>query len=190
MNKENKSFESMLESSITGSDGMLDMLDISLIDTDIIEEEAKSFADKFVESVTDSYFTKEVLNKNKQLKNKVDVLCGELVMLEVMLKADMQAHKLLVNALGSDCKNASLFASLTRLQTTIMDIQKQKTLKIEELNRLLKTVQMEITFDDPEDTNKNIAPKNINSPQMGTKSFIELMKEELDIDQDIKITNE
>ena len=181
-NNKEKTFDDMLKDAISGGSSMED---ISLIDVEEIDKESQDFADRFVKSITDSYISVDVLMANPQIKSKLDVLVGEMFMLEVMLKADMHAHKLLVNALGADCKNASLFASLTKLQSTIMDVQKQKTSKIEELNRILKAFQMELNFDSDNNTPQEKESKSINSPHMGSKNFIQAARGESPDNEDV-----
>ena len=161
-------------------DGTIDGLDVVNIPIEDISENANAKAQSLVEDLTEFYYDPEFLKKNPNFKKRVDNDLESLRMLLKMRAADEVTHDVIIKAIAANSSNASLYRSLTQIQTTILQITTKIETIVNNLTNMIKGYQMELNFkaeqettntDNSEEVNEN----DINSPQRGSKSFISLM---------------
>jgi hypothetical protein len=98
-----------------------------------------------------------------------------------MRKSDEIAHDLCLRSIGLNTNNASLYKSLTSIQSSLLSIQKQMDDTVKNINSLLKNVQLELNFDNQENTTQQNTEISVDATR-GSKKFIEQMKKELEKD--------
>lgn len=164
-------------------DNIIDGIDIVNIDIEGISNDAESKAKTLFEDLTAFYYDPEFLKANPNFKKRVDNDIESLRMLLKMRAADEVTHDVLLKAIAANSGNASLYRSLTQVQTTILQITTKIETIINNLTTLIKGYQLELNFkleqeqqmlDDNEDNeiDENIDEQTIHR---GSKSFIEQM---------------
>ena len=94
-----------------------------------------------------------------------------------MRKSDERVHDLCLRSIGMNTNNASLYAALARIQSSMLNIQKQMDETVRNINSLLKNVQLELNFDN-QPQQQNVDKTNTTATR-GSKDFIEMMNDEL-----------
>lgn len=142
------------------------------IDTDLITEESKVEASLLIQDIKKMYLNNDFLEKHPDVQIKLHNEINNLKKLLKLSKSNEITHDLLVKAIGNKPENASLYGSLSKMQTTMLSIQKQIDDLVLKLSNFLKDYQMEINFNEPsedgDEENDNI--------YRGTKGYIEEMK--------------
>lgn len=148
------------------------------IDVGEIEEQAKTASFAMCKNLREIYFDEDFMAKNPRFKERLDVELESLRVLIKMRKSDERAHDLCLRSIGMNTNNASLYAALARIQTSMLNIQKQMDETVRNINALLKNVQLELNFDNNAQAQQQ--PDKIPSTATrGSKDFIEQMNEEL-----------
>jgi hypothetical protein len=165
--------ESMFE-----DDNIIDGIDIINIDIEGIGSEAESKAKLLFEDLTEFYYDPEFLKNNPNFKKRVDNDIESLRMLLKMRAADEVTHDVLIKAIAANSGNASLYRSLTQVQTTILSITTKIENIVNNLTTLIKGYQLELDFkqeQNAEDAELPADAENSDTVHRGSKSFIEQM---------------
>jgi hypothetical protein len=162
-------------------DNTIDGLEIVNIDIEGIGTDAEAKAKTLFEDLTNFYYDEEFLKANPNFRRRVDNDVESLRMLLKMRAADEVTHDVLIKAIAANSGNASLYRSLTQVQTTILQITTKIETIINNLTTMIKGYQLELNFKmEQEQLNEsNDEPTTIeDSPttHRGSKSFIEQMK--------------
>lgn len=162
-------------------DNIIDGIDIVNIDIEGISNDAESKAKTLFEDLTEFYYDPEFLKANPNFKKRVDNDIESLRMLLKMRAADEVTHDVLIKAIAANSGNASLYRSLTQVQTTILQITTKIETIINNLTSMIKGYQLELNFkleQEQNNTMEDVEPQSIeesNTTHRGTKSFIEQM---------------
>lgn len=147
------------------------------INVDEIEEQAKTASFAMCKNLREIYFDEDFMRKNPRFKERLDVELESLRVLIKMRKSDERAHDLCLRSIGMNTNNASLYAALARIQSSMLNIQKQMDETVRNINSLLKNVQLELNFDN-QPQQQNVDKTNTTATR-GSKDFIEMMNDEL-----------
>lgn len=163
-------------------DGTIDGLDIVNIPIEDISKNANDKAQSLVEDLTEFYYDPEFLKNNPNFKKRVDNDLESLRMLLKMREADEVTHDVIIKAIAANSSNASLYRSLTQIQTTILQITTKIETIVNNLTTMIKSYQLELNFKMEQEQLKNEPEKDeptsvedISSAYRGSKSFIEQM---------------
>lgn len=158
---------------------LIDGEEVIHIDTDTIDSESITYAEELVKNLSESYFDDEFFTENPVLKKRLSAELESLRILVRMRKSDEQVHDIALRAIGGNSGNASLYRALNETQKTLISIQTKIDETVDRITNMLKTVQLEINFDDnPEsaDDDNIDEGEGPNRTYRGSKSFIEDMK--------------
>lgn len=171
-----------IENLFSPEDGTIDGLDIVDIPIEDISKNANEKAQLLIEDLTEFYYNPEFLKKNPNFKKRVDNDLESLRMLLKMREADEVTHDVIIKAIAANSSNASLYRSLTQIQTTILQITTKIETIVNNLTTLIKGYQMELNFkieqeqlNSESNLNETTTIDDINSAHRGSKSFIEHM---------------
>lgn len=161
-------------------DGTIDGLDIVNIPIEDISKNANDKAQSLVEDLTEFYYDPEFLKNNPNFKKRVDNDLESLRMLLKMREADEVTHDVIIKAIAANSSNASLYRSLTQIQTTILQITTKIETIVNNLTTMIKSYQLELNFKMEQEQLKNESEEpttveDISSAHRGSKSFIEQM---------------
>lgn len=162
-------------------DNIIDGLDIVNIDIDGISDEAANKVKILIEDLTKFYYDEEFLKANPNFRRRVDNDIESLRLLLKMRAADEVTHDVLIKAIAANSGNASLYRSLTQVQTTILQITTKIENIITNLTTMIKGYQLELNFKlEQEQLNNDTTTDNNNEADIptahrGSKSFIEQM---------------
>lgn len=167
-----------IDNMFVDDDNIIDGLDIVNIDIEGIGTEAESKAKTLFEDLTAFYYDPEFLKANPNFRRRVDNDIESLRMLLKMRSADEVTHDVLIKAIAANSGNASLYRSLTQVQTTILQITTKIETIINNLTTMIKGYQMELNFkqeQEVESSEKEPDTIDDNTIHRGSKSFIEQM---------------
>jgi hypothetical protein len=167
-----------IDNMFVDDDNIIDGLDIVNIDIEGIGTEAESKAKTLFEDLTAFYYDPEFLKANPNFRRRVDNDIESLRMLLKMRAADEVTHDVLIKAIAANSGNASLYRSLTQVQTTILQITTKIETIINNLTTMIKGYQMELNFkqeQEVESSEKEPDTIDDNTIHRGSKSFIEQM---------------
>lgn len=156
-------------------DGTIDGLEVVNIPIEDISKNANEKAQSLVEDLTEFYYDPEFLKKNPNFKKRVDNDLESLRMLLKMREADEVTHDVIIKAIAANSSNASLYSSLTRIQTTILQITTKIETIVNNLTTLIKGYQMELNFKTEQDVENIDESENVETLHKGSKSFITMM---------------
>lgn len=171
------------ESIFSPDEDTIDGLDVVNIPIEDISKGADEKAQSLIADLTEFYYNDEFLKKNPNFKKRVDNDLESLRMLLKMRAADEVTHDVIIKAIAANSSNASLYTSLTKIQTTILQITTKIETIVNNLTNLIKGYQMELNFmaeqelesTEFDDNDEEIDAENINSAHRGSKSFIAMM---------------
>ena len=167
-----------IDNMFVDDDNIIDGLDIVNIDIEGIGSEAESKAKTLFEDLTAFYYDPEFLKANPNFRRRVDNDIESLRMLLKMRAADEVTHDVLIKAIAANSGNASLYRSLTQVQTTILQITTKIETIINNLTTMIKGYQMELNFKQEQEVESSEKEPDIiddNTIHRGSKSFIEQM---------------
>lgn len=163
-------------------DGTIDGLEIVNIPIEDISKNANDKAQSLVEDLTEFYYDPEFLKNNPNFKKRVDNDLESLRMLLKMREADEVTHDVIIKAIAANSSNASLYRSLTQIQTTILQITTKIETIVNNLTTMIKSYQLELNFKMEQEQLKNepeeaepTSVEDISGAHRGSKSFIEQM---------------
>lgn len=163
-------------------DNVIDGLEVVNIPIEDIGTEAEGKAKSLIEDLAKFYYDDEFLKANPNFRKRVDNDMESLRMLLKMRAADEVTHDVLIKAIAANSSNASLYRSLTTVQTTILQITTKIENIVNNLTTLIKGYQLELNFkyeNEIANNESNDAPETIeDSPttHRGSKAFIEQMQ--------------
>lgn len=150
------------------------------INIEEIEEAAVQASLDMCKNLREVYFDEKFMSENPLFKKRLDVELESLRVLIKMRRSDEIAHDLCLRSIGANSNNASLYAALARIQTSMLNIQKQMDETVKNINSLLKNVQLEFNFDKSDTTGiKETVDGKTTGTTRGSKSFIEQMNAEM-----------
>ena len=169
-------------------DGMIDGLEIVNIPIDDISKTAEDKAQSLIEDLTEFYYDPEFLKKNPNFKKRVDNDLESLRMLLKMRAADEVTHDVIIKAIAANSSNASLYASLTKIQTAILQITTKIETIVNNLTTMIKGYQMELNFKMEQETltNDDNDEIDLESQHKGSKSFIEMMNKREQLKKEVE----
>lgn len=150
---------------------------VESIDIEQINDEAVTMAMGMVKNLSTIYYNEQFMEENPRLKKRIDAELENLRILFKMRKSDERTHDILLDAITRNPNNASMYRSLSQIQSTLLSIQKQVDETINNITNVLKGYQMEINFTRENDNQMTMTTSNDSSIHRGSKSFIEQMKE-------------
>lgn len=162
------------------NDNIIDGLEIVNIDIEGISTNADAKAKTLFEDLTAFYYDPEFLKANPNFRRRVDNDVESLRMLLKMRAADEVTHDVLIKAIAANSGNASLYRSLTQVQTTILQITTKIEAIINNLTTMIKGYQLELNFKIEqeqlnEDSDEPTTVEDSPTTHRGSKSFIEQM---------------
>lgn len=163
-------------------DHVIDGLEVVNIPIEDIGTEAEGKAKSLIEDLAKFYYDDEFLKANPNFRKRVDNDMESLRMLLKMRAADEVTHDVLIKAIAANSSNASLYRSLTTVQTTILQITTKIENIVNNLTTMIKSYQLELNFkyeNEIANNESNDAPETIeDSPttHRGSKAFIEQMQ--------------
>lgn len=163
-------------------DNVIDGLEVVNIPIEDIGTEAEGKAKSLIEDLAKFYYDDEFLKANPNFRKRVDNDMESLRMLLKMRAADEVTHDVLIKAIAANSSNASLYRSLTTVQTTILQITTKIENIVNNLTTMIKGYQLELNFkyeNEIANNESNDAPETIeDSPttHRGSKAFIEQMQ--------------
>lgn len=146
--------------------------DIYTIDIDLIEKESGILAASQVSNLLTLYNNKEFCDQHPAFKKRVDSEIESLRKLYKITKYNESMLDHLITTISNNPSNASLYAATDRLESKIMQADKEIKLILNEFNKLCTTYQTEINFSD----NQPSSPGSVESTSVtarGTKAFID-----------------
>ena len=168
---------------------VLDGIEIVNIPIEDIGVEAEGKAKTLIEDLTKFYYDEEFLKSNPNFRKRVDNDVESLRMLLKMRAADEVTHDVLIKAIAANSGNASLYRSLTQVQTTILQITTKIESIVNNLTTMIKGYQLELNFkyenemnnadheNSDEDASDTSADGTMQSnTYRGSKAFIEQMQ--------------
>ena len=186
MAKKKKEFDPFDEDfSLEGLDNELSV-DMLMIDTDKLALEAQADAKKTMEDLMDANGDAILIENNPKLLKRLKIESDNLQTLMKMKSSNDIVHDLLVKSIGRDPGNASLYASLNKIQTAMMSIQKQIIESVKNIEAILKEKQ-NIIDSQKEDNifNINKTDNSTGITTRGNKQFIQQMLSENNSEQKI-----
>lgn len=163
-------------------DNVIDGLEVVNIPIEDIGTEAEGKAKSLIEDLAKFYYDDEFLKANPNFRKRVDNDMESLRMLLKMRAADEVTHDVLIKAIAANSSNASLYRSLTTVQTTILQITTKIENIVNNLTTMIKGYQLELNFkyeNEIANNGSDDAPETIeDSPttHRGSKAFIEQMQ--------------
>lgn len=163
------------------------MEDVYEVDIDNINKESNAIAASQINNLLYLYNNKEFTDQHPNFKKRVE---SEIESLRKQIKITMineQALDNLSRIIAGNPSNASLYAALDRLESKIIQADKEIKTIINEFNRMCTAYQTEINFavaeQDSNNETNNSDKDGITS--RGTKAFIEAMDQyELELFED------
>lgn len=159
---------------------LIDGEEVIHIDTETIDSESVTYAEELVKNLSESYFDDEFFVENPVLKKRLSAELESLRILVRMRKSDEQVHDIALKAIGGNSGNASLYRALNETQKTLISIQTKIDETVDRITNMLKTVQLEINFEDGSgggcQDEDDEGCEDISRTYRGSKSFIEDMK--------------
>lgn len=163
-------------------DNVIDGLEVVNIPIEDISTEAEGKAKSLIEDLAKFYYDDEFLKANPNFRKRVDNDMESLRMLLKMRAADEVTHDVLIKAIAANSSNASLYRSLTTVQTTILQITTKIENIVNNLTTMIKGYQLELNFkyeNEIANNESDAVPESIeDSPttHRGSKAFIEQMQ--------------
>ena len=170
-------------------DGTIDGLEIVNIPIEDISKTAEDKAQLLIKDLTEFYYDPEFLKKNPNFQKRVDNDIESLRMLLKMRAADEVTHDVIIKAIAANSSNASLYASLTKIQTTILQITTKIETIVNNLTTMIKGYQMELNFKMEQETltnNDDNDEIDLESQHKGSKSFIEMMNKREQLKKEVE----
>lgn len=148
------------------------------IDTDQINTEARSEANKMIADLSNMYFSKEYIDKHPYLPAKIESQVDTMRRLIKMLEADEQAQDILIQSITATTLSDKNLRCLTDIQRTMLEIQGKIDEILNEYQKMLKELQSNTLFDNGD---SNVVTEDGTAAPSGTlirgsKEYISLMR--------------
>ena len=148
-----------------------------IIDLDEVNKEAQNMARLITERLSGYYFDEDVINSHPYIPTKIMTEMNNIRRLLKMLSINEKAQDALIQSITINAGKGSLYMSLTSLQNSMLNIQKQ-------LNDMTATIE-EIFRSMQEESEKNFNEKDKESDSdgsmivRGSKEFIKKLNARL-----------
>ncbi len=126
--------------------------DAIYIDTEEISREAKNDSIFMLKDLAKIYGNEKFMAEHPEYKKRLDLELESIRMLLKMRRSSEVTHDILVKQIGSNPNNASMYKALQGLQKSLLDIQTKLDETVKTVNNLLKNYQLELPFDQVEET--------------------------------------
>lgn len=146
--------------------------DVYTIDIDLIEKESGILAASQVSNLLALYNNKEFCDQHPAFKKRVDSEIESLRKLYKITKYNESMLDHLITTISNNPSNASLYAAADRLESKIMQADKEIKLILNEFNKLCTTYQTEINFSDNQPSSTS-STDSTSVTTRGTKAFID-----------------
>lgn len=156
---------------------VFDGLEVVNIDIEDIGNKAGEKAKLLIEDLAKFYYDEEFLKSNPNFRKRIDNDMESLRMLLKMRSADEVTHDVLIKAIAANSGNASLYRSLTQVQTTILQITTKIETIVNNLTTMIKGYQLELNFKNEQENINDPEEINTSGPDRGSKAFIEKMQQ-------------
>lgn len=151
-----------------------DGADAVFIDMERIDAEAENDSTTLCNNLEKIYGNREFMDAHPDYKKRLDIEIENLRVLIKMKMSDESVHDIAVKAIAANPSNASMYQSLIKVQSSLLDIQKRTDDVVKNINTLLKGYQTELNFDEFEDPTRE-PENNGGSVVRGTRAFIQEM---------------
>lgn len=149
-----------------------DMEDIVVIDQNEIETEASRKASDIISKLSKIFISPDLLQRQPFIASKIESNIDTLRRLLKMLASDEKVHDILITNLSKNNNNASLYLSLVKIQSSIIEIQTQIDKTLNSLQTSLKNIQLELNIDTGEEQHTE---ETVGATR-GTKDFIKKLQ--------------
>jgi len=142
-----------------------------VIDIDEVEGQAKAKAEQITERLSNYFFDEKYIKVHPYIPNKIGQEMDNIRRLIKMLYVNEKAQDALIQNITMNAGKGTLYQSLTSLQNSMLNIQKQLNELVEDLEDIFKEMQAnaEATFSEkPKETNLNDGSVVVR----GSKEFI------------------
>ena len=167
------------------------VLDNAMLNIDIseINAEAKKTADDITRKLSNYYFDEKYIKNHPYIPNKIMQEMNNIRRLLKMLSINEAAQDALITNITFNAGKGSLYASLTSLQNSMLNIQTQLNRLTESLENIFKQMQAECekTFDEKE---KDDVMEDGSMIVRGSREFIKSLNNKLygtDINQNTPV---
>ena len=143
-----------------------------VIDLDEVEGQAKDKAKQITERLSNYYFDQKYIEEHPYIPNKISQEMDQIRMLLKMQSVNEKAQDTLIQNITMNAGKGALYTSLTALQKSMLDIQKQLNEIVASIEAIFKDMQdnAEKTFSEkPKETNLEDGSVIVR----GSKEFIE-----------------
>ena len=143
-----------------------------VIDLDEVEGQAKAKAQQITERLSNYYFDPKYIQEHPYIPNKIAQEMDQIRMLLKMQSVNEKAQDTLIQSITMNAGKGALYTSLTALQKSMLDTQKQLNDVINNVENIFKEMQAnaEKTFaEKPKETNLEDGSMVVR----GSKEFIE-----------------
>ena len=143
-----------------------------VIDLDEVEGQAKDKAKQITERLSNYYFDQKYIEEHPYIPNKISQEMDQIRMLLKMQSVNEKAQDTLIQNITMNAGKGALYTSLTALQKSMLDIQKQLNEIVASVEAIFKDMQdnAEKTFSEkPKETNLEDGSVIVR----GSKEFIE-----------------
>lgn len=125
---------------------------VFVIDIDEINSEAQTVATEITERLSNYYFDEKYIEKHPYVPNKIKQEVDNIRRLLKMLSVNEKAQDALITNITANAGKGALYASLTSLQNSMLNIQTQLNKLTESLENIFKEMQDECekTFEEKE----------------------------------------
>jgi len=143
-----------------------------VIDLEEVEGQAKAKAQQITERLSNYYFDQKYIDEHPYIPNKISQEMDQIRMLLKMLNVNEKAQDTLIQSITMNAGKGALYQSLTALQKSMLDIQKQLNDVISSVESIFREMQdnADKTFaEKPKETNLEDGSIIVR----GSKEFIE-----------------
>ncbi len=143
-----------------------------VIDLDEVEGQAKAKAQQITERLSNYYFDQKYIDEHPYIPNKIAQEMDQIRMLLKMQSVNEKAQDTLIQNITMNAGKGALYTSLTALQKSMLDIQKQLNDIVGSIEAIFKEMQdnADKTFSEkPKETNLDDGSIVVR----GSKEFIE-----------------
>lgn len=152
--------------------------DIAYIDIDAINQDSESEAKSMIKVVTELFYDEQFKKDHPKIHRRIELEIETLRGLIKMRKADEEAHDCLLQAIGENKTNASLYRSMAEIQKTSIALTAKIHDTLDRLNKICTDLTASSEYEDPttevesEESDGEIIQSKAHR---GSKAFIEEM---------------
>lgn len=149
----NDIFDTLFDKSTGSLPDIDDMENVFSLNIDDINASSCQTASNKINNLLRLYNDKEFTDNNPEFKKRVDTEIDNLRRLYKLVETNETIHDNLAKTISQNPNNASLYTALARLQSNMIDIQRQINANMKEFTLMCKAYQTEMNFN--ADNNSN-----------------------------------